>query len=721
MPDNIAQAFGKLGARFIVWRKEARNGKPCKTPYSPLSMGRKAKMDDPATWGTLAQAQAAFDTGGYTGIGVVLGDLGDGTWLVGLDLDACLSPETVQLADWARPHLERWRYTWHEVSPSGTGVKALGIYRGALPVDHRCEVTIDAELPQGAEGLGHDHPELGLYSQRRYFALTGNVPEGGPKELVEVTAAFNETLQFLEGESKRPSGGNNGQSNGGKRTINKPPEEINRSKEDFALAHELARQGKTDEEIEEALRTNPNGQMGTGKVTGRLAERQIRRLIFKARASIELGLITNKNGDPIPCLANVQALMSSDGKLVDTFGWNEVTGRVELTKPLPWRDASAGIEWADGDDSACAVYLQRHHRLMVGDPSVARMVDVLAKENKFNPVTEYLDALAWDGVPRLGSMAARYLQSPGVFACRALEAWMVSAVARAYCPGCQADHVPVFESEQGKGKSSFLRILGGEWFTDQIERDVSNRDEKAKLRGAWLVELAELGAMRKSEVETMKAFLTARVDEYRPSYGRRVVQYPRRCVFAATTNPAEEAGYLRDTTGNRRFWPIPVGIIDLDGLAADRDQLWAEAVAFYRSGAKWWFEAQVEAELARPEQEAREEHDDWQDVIRNWVWNESIPEYSDDGKFIGYNLRRRGQPVTVTALNEVAEFALHVQVKEMDLVRQRRIGLALRKVGFVKDTFYKIRSLDDNEKRKWWRLPDEVAAGLKPNDNNTPF
>jgi predicted P-loop ATPase len=189
--------------------------------------------------------------------------------------------------------------------------------------------------------------------------------------------------------------------------------------------------------------------------------------------------------------------------------------------------------------------------------------------------------------------------------------WMISAVARALSPGCKADSCLVLEGDQGSGKSSVLRELASPSFFGDALPDISNKDSKQFLRGKWIIELSELATLNRSSFEAIKAFISRQVEQYRPSYGRKDITEPRRCVFAGTTNRDD---YLRDATGNRRFWPVRTGSINLEGIRRDRDQLWAEAVHAYQSGEPWWLDAEF-AELAAIEQSERGEDDPWMVLI----------------------------------------------------------------------------------------------------------
>jgi predicted P-loop ATPase len=178
-------------------------------------------------------------------------------------------------------------------------------------------------------------------------------------------------------------------------------------------------------------------------------------------------------------------------------------------------------------------------------------------------------------------------------------------------PGCKADHVPILEAGQGKLKSSAVEALFTPWFTDDLA-EFGSKDASMQIQGAWGVEIAELASMQRGEVERVKAFISRRTDRFRPSYGRYVIERPRQCNFVGTTN-AE--AYLKDETGGRRFWPVKCGNINLDILARDRDQLWAESVAMYCKGTQWWLSDDSTVAAAAEAQAARYTPDAWQTPI----------------------------------------------------------------------------------------------------------
>ena len=186
--------------------------------------------------------------------------------------------------------------------------------------------------------------------------------------------------------------------------------------------------------------------------------------------------------------------------------------------------------------------------------------------------------------------------------------WMISAVARIFRPGCKVDHCLIIEGEQGDKKSSALEIIAGrDWFTDDIA-DLGSKDSAIQLGGKWIIELGELDSMSRVDVGKVKAFLARGTDHYRPPYARRSADFPRQCVFAGTCNLDT---YLKDETGGRRFWPIRCGNIDLAGLRAARNQLWAEARTRYERGEAWWLETSALNEKAAEEQRGRYQEDPW--------------------------------------------------------------------------------------------------------------
>jgi predicted P-loop ATPase len=175
----------------------------------------------------------------------------------------------------------------------------------------------------------------------------------------------------------------------------------------------------------------------------------------------------------------------------------------------------------------------------------------------------------------------------------------------------------ILEGPQGGKKSTALKTLAGEWFTDEIA-DLGSKDSALQTRGVWVIEIAELDSMTRAEVSRIKAFMSRATDRFRPPYGKQVIESPRQCVLTGSVN---HSTYLRDETGGRRFWPVRCGEIDVDALAKDRDQIWAEAIVQYRRGEVWWLETRELIQEAERQQSDRYEEDAWHVLIATWVEN----------------------------------------------------------------------------------------------------
>lgn len=252
------------------------------------------------------------------------------------------------------------------------------------------------------------------------------------------------------------------------------------------------------------------------------------------------------------------------------------------------------------------------HQFDPGNQNTFDAVRRTCLAHQFDPVLDYLNTLRHDGVLRLDTWLTSYLGAEDNPLNRAIgRKMLVAAVRRARQPGCKFDQIVVLEGEQGGGKSSALRILAGdENFSDAEILSADQREQQELIAGVWICELSELAGLRKTEIEKVKLFASKTCDSARPAYGRARVDRLRRCIFVGTTNDAE---YLQDPTGNRRFWPVSTGTIDLAALRRDRDQLWAEA-------AKANEELTIPPALwpaATERQASRLVSDPWEDVLEN--------------------------------------------------------------------------------------------------------
>ena len=307
-----------------------------------------------------------------------------------------------------------------------------------------------------------------------------------------------------------------------------------------------------------------------------------------------------------------------------------------------------------------------------GTDTVRQAISHLAHLNKVNPLRDYLMGVHWDGTLRIDTWLSDYAGVENSEYTRLVgRKFLLSAVARGLEPGCKADHMLVLEGAQGIQKSTVAKALAPnpEWFVDRLP-DVRNKDAVLQLHGHWIVEVSEMDGVNRAEVSAIKAFLSADHDTYRPPYGSAHVTIPRSCVFVGTINPDGDGRYFRDTTGNRRYWPVSCTLLDAVGLAAVRDQLWAEAVRAYQSGEIWWVDRDTEHRLVKPEQAARQETDSWADLISVWLNN------GDHNR------------VTVAAL---ANACLQIPPDRMHAGVTRRIASALKELGWVKSgrTYYR--------------------------------
>lgn len=324
-----------------------------------------------------------------------------------------------------------------------------------------------------------------------------------------------------------------------------------------------------------------------------------------SNAEIAARMMLSEDGHPIMCPENLRVLLTESPGL---RLWFDERAQQDYWDVCPWKSPGPVTQH---DATAFRYYISRllgWHKCPV-EPLEA--FGESAMHRPYDPWLAWLQGLQWDGIRRLGRAPVHMLGCEPT-PCNRLTFiwWMVSAVARSIEPGCQVDHVLVLEGMQGERKTGFLRELAmhPRFFTRfaQSSGDLFSPRSIGKIHGPVIVELAELAATQNRDVESIKAFIDERVDRIQWLYSRKPVDVPRSCVFAATTNNAE---YLRDQTGNRRFWPIKCGTINLDLVRAHRDQLWAEAVVLYKRGVQWWpkSRAQMEAIGLLEAQAEREE------------------------------------------------------------------------------------------------------------------
>lgn len=407
--------------------------------------------------------------------------------------------------------------------------------------------------------------------------------------------------------------------------------------------------------------------------------------------SVAQRLLRSSSGAPRPVAANVITVLSHDPRWAGVLAYDELSLRIVTVAPPPWHADDAGGAavgpWTDDDDTRLTSWLVREYGLQVASAIGYAGVSVAAKAHAYHPVRDYLQALRWDGTPRLESWLHRLLgAAPSRYHSLAGRYWLLSAVARALQPGAKVDTMLVLEGPQGLGKSQAIAALvggvpGRSVYAD-TPIDLGSKDRFGALRGVWVYEWAELAGLSRRDAETVKAFLSSREDKYRPPYGRQDVIAPRSVVFAASVNPREEddGAYLHDSTGGRRFWPVACGAIDLPGIVEERDQLWAEAMHAYREGgdaARWWASSEDEALFSDEQRRRSEGADVWDEPISKWIRGGcyAAPAY-------GAAPDREPQALPITAAN-VLLHGLARPIERQSKADRDRVGRCLRRLGYA--------------------------------------
>lgn len=325
-------------------------------------------------------------------------------------------------------------------------------------------------------------------------------------------------------------------------------------------------------------------------------------------------------GRPKKTRDNIMRILQHDPLLAGKIAVDDFAVRGLALGALPWNPEDSRRLWTDTDDAGVAWYLENKFDI-TGKDKIDGALLLVSESNKINEVKDYLTALEWDKTPRLDTVLTDYLGADDTPYTRAVaRKSLTAAVARVMQPGCKYDYVPVFVGPQGIGKSTFLATLGKDWFSDSLQ-SFEGKEAAEMIQGVWINELGEMTGYTRSETNTIKQFLSKREDIYRQAYGRRTGRYPRKCVFFGTCNQFE---FLKDLTGNRRFWPVDVGKHKpkkniWNDLPAEVDQIWAEAVMRWRIGEPLYFEKPEMEELARAEQEKHREANIKEGVIRSFL------------------------------------------------------------------------------------------------------
>jgi predicted P-loop ATPase len=394
---------------------------------------------------------------------------------------------------------------------------------------------------------------------------------------------------------------------------------------------------------------------------------------------------------PLACnIGNVLLALEKEPEIMNAFGFDEMLQKVVLLRPLFSKEPGFSPRpITDADVVTVQSWLQWFAFRRLGKNTTYDAIDKHARDHSFHPVQDYLNGLRWDGTDRVRTWLCDYLGAKqGEYTEEVGKMFLVSMVARVMQPGCQADYMVVLEGPQGWHKSRALAILGGNYFDDHMP-ELHSKDASQHLRGKWLVEWADMHTHTRADVDLFKSFLTRTHERYRPSYGRNEVVEPRQCIFVGSVN---RRAYLKDETGNRRVWPVVTGQIDLDGLRQARDRLFAEAVALYHGGQRWWPDAEFEQQWIVPEQEKRFETDAWEPVIARYL--DRLHEKRTSVLHVAvnaleYELER---PLIAKDKNE-PQPARGTPINRLGTADQRRITAILTHLGWVPKR---------NNQERWW-------------------
>ena len=630
----------------------------------PMALGGYwGSSTNPATWGEYGEAVEALQrVAKAEGIGFVFTEADPYT---GIDLDDCLD-DAGRLKDWAVPILQRFAGTYAEVSPSGSGIKMW------------CQGTIAA-----ADKFAYQDGAIEIYSTARFFTVTGNIWHGALLEVADCQESIDWLLTLNPAGAKKPpfmmpetikyktqhhtlfSAGRSMRAKGFSQSAieaalleeSKRCEKIPPPANVAKIAKDVCKKpaGPSPEFNRQVARTV---EWATNKDEEQPDNEEYvdwKRRLHRKEPTLKQS-VEGKPGKPLLNHLNVMVALQYAPEWKDVFVFNELKQKAQAVKPPPI-GGKVPRDWTDADDTETVVWFQRNGIQIVSREMVGSCVQAWAKRHSINPLRQWLESLQWDGEPRVDGWLSTYFGvSPSSYAVSVGRYWLISGVARVLKPGpVQADHMLVLEGDQGIGKSTGLRALAGdEYFTDSMP-DISSKDAQIHALNYWVIEMSELSALGKAEVEAVKSFIGKQMETFRRPYGHHEETVRRYCIFAGTTNRSD---YLKDETGNRRFWPVKCTHADVARIAADREQLWAEAVVLYRDGAKWWPENSKLLEAIEAEQAERMEGDPWQVEIERFV------EAKD----------------RVTAESVLIE--LGVEIPDMTQLHRRRVGKCLRECGF---------------------------------------
>lgn len=386
-------------------------------------------------------------------------------------------------------------------------------------------------------------------------------------------------------------------------------------------------------------------------------------------------------------IINVIGCCYDDTTLTGLFRLNTFSNQIEFAKAPPWDlKHEVGSQITDEDLIYFKYYLGKHAKFEPPTGLILEAIIALAKNNQFHPVRNYLNSLVWDNIPRLDDWL---FTSAGVardaYTVSVARKIMVAAVRRVFFPGCEFHSMMILEGGQGIGKSTLVKTLAGSFYAN-ISFGNIDKDTVDAMQGRWIIEVDELVGFNRQDLEKMKSFLTTPVDRARLSYQRTTKPFPRQSIFIGTTNPVGDNTYFRDESGNRRFWPVKCGVMNVAWMRENRDQLFAEAVVAYKGEENVYLDTQEAIDLASMAQEERLAVDPWLEVIAKHLNDPQTAMFT--------------QYVSVLDMAAV----LGIDKERLGRVEASRIGMIMKKMGFpsrrqkkdgVKITLYQVGQVDD--------------------------
>ncbi len=649
--------------QWLLWRFEAKEGqaKPLKVPYWTTGArrgGTQGGDTDRAKLVTLGEARRAYERGNYSGVGFAFLP-GDG--LIGIDIDGAIDLDTGEVSKRLQAIITAVD-SYTEYSPSGKGAHiivtgetttnkcndiGLEIFSGRQyftftgrhwagtprtvnaisdKVLKRLNNTVDAAKVKGraaaAASPAAAAPRAASAADLRTrveSALQALSPDMGYNDWIAIGWALREAFgdfgfglwSSWSARSAKYQGDGDLQAHWKSFTGNRAP--------DDAVGVIFAR-------ARDAGWKAPRRAPAEGAAKN---QRRAPSITPAARASGEdaglppdlwrEGLLWAR-GAPRECVPNVVLILTHHPEWLGVIAFDEFAQKVVKRLPAPCDMPGVVVhstEWTDVDDTRVSMWMAKHEGFVPSSGLVAEAVEVVARINAFHPVLEYLRTLKHDGTPRVDMWMVDFLNVEDSEYTRRVSRWfLIGMCMRVLQPGCKFDYCLVLEGKQGRMKSSALRALAGEWFSD-TELDLAHKDSMSAIRGHWLHEFGEMGSIARTESMRQKSFLSRQVDEFRPSYGRREIRCPRQLVFAGTTN---EWQWNKDPTGGRRFWPVEIpDEINVAGLTAVRDQLLAEAFALAMAGERFWPTAEEQATIFDPEQLSRETTEVFVELLATWM------------------------------------------------------------------------------------------------------